>query len=282
MSIHKLVKDVITTHKNKVELIQWSIIAGISSLIYSEYIRNMKQKTIPVRSVHVPEIKTVINLLKTDGHVLNYLSENLIDSMRNNYLISKYIDAPELVLFSDENIEILKTIFDLYISPNISRRIPETLILKFSLNDETQKYFREDHTIDIFDRKDLSVEQFDFIANQSCLQLLMTMPTMKKNLILPEDNAKIHMTKSEILTIDNTNAICPIYLDDGILNSIGIMDLLSFVTSTNVHEFPNTDVAAVKSERGGEIIKYSISTSPFNQVGLTVFEGIESVDTEAK
>ena len=32
-----------------------------------------------------------------------------------------------LLCFMKENIEIMKTIFDLYIIPNISRRIPETI-----------------------------------------------------------------------------------------------------------------------------------------------------------
>ena len=54
-------------HKKKVELIQWGIMSGISSLVYSEYLNNMKQKYSPVRMIMVPTINSVREYLNPEN-----------------------------------------------------------------------------------------------------------------------------------------------------------------------------------------------------------------------
>lgn len=309
MQIHKLMKEAITEHKKKVELTQWAIISGITSLIYSEYIRRIQHKTVPVQCYMVPEIEAIKELLKSNSPMMERLSNDLIDSMVQNQRFWKYTVAPELILFREEKIEIMKTIFDLYITPNIQRRVPETIAMKFGLNgDVINQTIRQDRTIDLFDRKPFGDDQFKFIVNQCCLQLLVLLPTMKKNIDVPEDNMKIQMSEEEILMIGNENAICPIYFDaETILSScppkrdydpssIGkitdlnpqftsqdLMELLQFVTSTQFSIFDNDGVAAQKevgTSRELQIIKFGVRTAPLNQIGLIHLEGIDSGKAE--
>ena len=277
MQIHQILKNAMSQHKKKIELIQWDIISGVSSLVYSEYIRRIKQKSSPIRAILVPEIRVVQDLLNADGHFINLLSENLIDNMMNHFMIKESSTAPELVLFQEENIEIMKTIFDLYIIPNIIKNIPETIELKFGLNKPTQQIIRQDRDIVLFERRPISDDQLRFVVDQSVLQLLVLLPTMKKTIEIPEDNCKIFMNKHEILTIGNSNAICPIHFNDSIISNRSVIELLSFVTDTNISRMENKTTGVSKN---GHTVEYYIRSNMFNQVGLTTFEGIELPTTE--
>lgn len=269
MQIHKIMKEAVDQHKEKIELFQWAAISGASALIYSEYIRNIKQKVTPLKVTLVPEIRNVKDFLNQEGRFIWLLSTHLIDKMRENKLFRQFQNAPELILFTDEKIEILKTIFDLYIIPNIIRRIPETISMKFGLMNPKQQLIREDRDIVLFGRQPIYDDQFQFVVDQSVLQLLTLLPTIKKSIDIPEDHMKIHMTEKEILTVGNENAICPIYFDTSIIENKSIMELLKFVTSTNIKDFNNENVACLKN---GSMVRYHVTTSPFNQVALTVLE----------
>lgn len=272
MQIHQIIRNAITQHKSKIELTQWAIISGVSSLIYSQYIRRIKQKTIPIKAILVPEIGTVHRILDPENGLIEYLSDHLIDKMANHDMIKKYSNAPELVLFNEENIEIMKTLFELYIVPNIVQKIPETIALKFRLNDPSQQLIRQDRDIDLFNQNSITQDQFKFIIDQIVLQLLLVIPTMKRNREIPEDNCKIFMTKNEILTIEHQNAICPIHINETIINNKDVMELLYFVTNTNIRKMENKTTGV---EKNGSIVEYLINTNIFNQVSLTTLEGIE-------
>lgn len=273
MQIHQIVKDTIKQHKEKIELIQWAIISGVSSLVYSEYIRRIKQKNSPVRAVLVPEIKRVQEFLNPDNEgFIEMLSDRMIDMIANHELIKKYSDAPELVLFNEDNIEVMKTLFDLYITPNIVTRIPESILLKFGLNDPNQQLIRQDRNIQLFDGRFIDNRQFDFVIDQTVLQLLVLLPTMKRSIEIPEDNSRIFMSKDEILTIGHENAICPIHFNKDIISNKSIIELLSFVTNTNIGIMDNKEV---KMQLKNGIAEYHIRTNVFNQVGVIKLEGIQ-------
>lgn len=274
MQIHQIVKDTIKQHKEKIEFIQWAIISGVSSLVYSEYIRRIKQKNGPVRAVLVPEIKRVKEFLNPDNEgFIEMLSDRMIEKMANHELIKKYSNAPELVLFNEENIEVMKTLFDLYITPNIVNRIPESITLKFGLNDPNQQLIRQDRNIQLFDGRFIDTRHFDFVIDQTVLQLLVLLPTMKRSVEVPEDNSRIFIGKDDILTIGHENAICPIHFNKDIITNDSVIELLSFVTNTNISIIGNR-------ERGmqlesGDIAEYHIRTNVFNQVGIVRLEGIQ-------
>lgn len=270
MQIHQMMKGIINEHKKKIELIQWAIINGISSLLYSEYIRRFKYKTHPVEVVLVPQLRTIHDILNPDGEFIKRISEKLIDEIVKNELFKKHSHAPELILFNGDNLENMKIIFDLYIIPNIIRRIPESIGLKFQLNDQNQRMIRQDRDISLFNKQNINNEQYQFITEQIVLQLLSLLPTMKKSVKIPEDNCTIQMNEDEILVIGNKNAICPIYINKNIINNKSVINLLSFVTSTSINTI-----------NSASSLLYNISTNIFNEVGLITLEGIE-INTEAK
>lgn len=284
MNIHEIVKDALKNHKNKIEITQWAMMSSISSLVYSEYLRRIVQKQVPVRIIMVPSIKYVDELLHPDGQFMQLLSEKFIDGISKNDAFMKYANAPELVMFQEENIEIMKTIFDLYIIPNISRRIPETICKKFGLNDEKQQTFRENREADLFDRKPINGDQLDYIIEETVLHLLTLIPTMKKDIEIPENNMSIQVGEDEIISIDHENAICAILLDDNIIENRSVIDLIKFVTSTNIEPMlvdldgNKREIAAVK--KNGDIVKYLINTNVFNRVALIKLCGIENTPEE--
>lgn len=275
MQIHNMFKTFIAENKKKIELTQWAVMNSIASLVYAEYLQRFKQKQYPVKRIMIPPIKYVNQFLKHDGQFMTLLSNNLVDDIVKHPLFDKYKDAPELVIFNDQNVELLKTVVDLYIIPNIEKRIPETLSMKFAIGDDSQQLFIEDNTIDLFERKPIDSNQFSFIVEETILQMLFLLPTMKKSIEIPENNKNIHMTANEILTINNSNALCPLHINLPIINNKNVIDLFSFVTSTTFKNICDGEIAAQKNN---EIVLYSIDTNPFNEAVLIKFEGIENIE----
>lgn len=271
MQIHEKIKEIITAHKNKVEIIQWSVISSITSLVYSEYIIKMKQKQYPVRRILVPSINNVKSLLQPDGNFIQLLSTKLIDRIITNELFIKYKDAPEFVLFNDDNINSLKLIFDLYMINNIYHRIPESISKKFDLSNPNQQTMIQDDNIDLFNNIPINERQLDYIIEETILNLLTLIPTMKKNIELPEHATNIYMTSDEIVTIGNEYALCPIHFNENVIHNDCVMNTLSNVTNTRFTEMEWQAKSLFKNQ---DHVIYSIDTSIFNSFSLTTLLGI--------
>lgn len=260
MNIHETISNVMKEHKNKIEITQWAVISSIASLVFSEYISNIRQKTKPVRKVLVPSIKYVNELLDPSSQFMKLLSDELVNGIVNNDLFKRYKDAPELILFNEENIDTLKTIFDLYMIPNISRRIPETISKKFQLNDEKNQLIQQDSSLDLFERKNITENQLEYIIEETVLQLLTIIPSIEKENESVENNKQFYISTDDdcAFTINNQEAICPIIFNKKILSNHDVIDLLNFVTSTSI----------IKNEAAGMFL----TTGLFNQVTITKFE----------
>ena len=116
MQIREMMKKFMTEHKNKIELLQWGIINGFTSIFYSAFIASFKQVYVPTRRIKVPPINSVKHILDKDSEYMKIISDIFIDKMKE--ILDKYwkpylINCPELEIFNDENIELLKTVFDL-------------------------------------------------------------------------------------------------------------------------------------------------------------------------
>jgi hypothetical protein len=273
MEIHRLIKEVMTNHKAQIQLIQWAVTSGISSFVYSEYLRRLKQKITPIRLIMIPQIKTVDEFLKPENQFMSWLSDKLIDQIVRRDLFKQYSHAPDLSLFGNDNIEILKTILDFYIIPNAYREIPTIIRRKFDLENPQQQVFRESRELDLFERKKISDYQFSFVVDEIILQLLLLIPTMKKNVELSENNEELYMNEDEILTIGSEKAICGIHFNTDIIENESVIDLLKFVTSTTIE-------TCSRDRFKDSFCKYRISTSPFNTVAIIQLKGIEITEED--
>lgn len=256
MNIHETISSVMKDHKNKIEITQWAVMSSIASFVFSEYISNIKQKTKPTRRVCVPPIRYVNELLDPSSQFMKLLSEKLIDGIRLNNVFSQYANAPELILFDNDHIDVTKTIFDLYMVPNISRRIPETIALKFQLNDEKNQLIYQDNTIDLFNRMPIDGSQLEYAINESVLQLLTLIPSIEKEIINIESNKSFVFPNDYhyILSINNQEGICPIHFNADIFDN-SISSVLEFVTSTTVKQLVGKN-------------EFNISTGVFNQAQI--------------
>ena len=267
MNIHRMIKDVMKNHKQKITVLQWAIISSVSSLVYSEYIARMKNKQIPTPLILVPTIHSVQELLAEDGQFMELLSERLIDGIITNELFIKYKDAPEFEIFKEENIEIIKTIVDVYIIPNISTSISNTISKKFDLNNPNQQTFRENRDIDLFNRKPINDGQMKYIIDQTVLQLLMLIPSIYKDVSFIESNIRIDLAHEEIMTISNDNAITAIHFNKSIIENDDVIKLLLFVTSSSIEICEWQEKSLFKEGKG--VVEYFIRTGIFNKVALT-------------
>lgn len=270
MQIQKMMKDMMTDHKQKIEIFQWAVMNGVSSLIYSEFIRRMKQKQVPTQYVMVPKISEVSSILKPDGPFMQKLSDELIDQMIDSELFAriKYTEVPELEIFTEDKLEILKTIFDLYIAQNVYRRIPEVIAKKFQIGSpEARSSIVESSEVSMFDGMEISRYFYNYIVESICSQLVILLPTINKSIRTPEDVKKIQLSKHDILIIEHKNAICPVMFTSEIFDNAGAMDLLSFVTNISVTKIDeNNENQAVMDD--GQLMRYVVSSNPFNSVSI--------------
>ena len=168
----------------------------------------------------------------------------------------KLLDRPEMSIFAADKLDMLYSVFDEYIIPNISKQIPKTITKKFGLDDEKQQLIREDRSIEMFKKYPIDNKMKEYIALQIALQFLTLKPDIKKTITDVESNTniKLLMEKDIALSINHSTAICPI-----IINKKSFMydvnNLIMFVTGTTVCDN-----------------SLLINTMPFNTVQLIQFQ----------
>lgn len=228
MSIYELAENMIKNHKEEIQLIQASIINGVASLVYSEYISNITQKQYPIKHIYVPTVLSVRKLLSRHEPLIEKMKTDFFKEFLNNPLIDKSL--PELSIVYKEAFPILMYA---YIFKNVSSSIPDAIAYKFKLNDMPNAEIREDKDKQIFPNG-ITESQFKFIVEQSVLYFIANCNSIKKEILYPESNKSISITKNDILMIENDQALTPIYITSNLIENYPIeMDLVNFVTSSS-------------------------------------------------
>lgn len=256
------IKLLLRDKKDDIQILQLAVTSGVASLIYSEYIRNFNQRLKPTRKIFVADIQSVIDIVKHDSEFMKAISDRLIEFLRSE-LSTLYEDKyiPELDTILNSNIEVLKTVLELYILPNVETTIPKVIKAKFSLGDESNQTFFEDGEIKLFNGKTPSLAALDFVLKEISLHLRVLVKPMISSITLVENNEKFefdYSNNNSCISIANDNAITSIYLSASMINNEEIIKLISFVTSTTFEHYPDDK-------------KYIISSTPFNTLAIIQF-----------
>ena len=215
MSIYEMVKETLTNHKEEVQYFQWASMNAMASFIFPEYVCHIKERMVPIHKILVPEMRAITDIVDPESSLVKKMSESLIDDMINNTTFKGYIyHLNELQLFRENKVEILKCIYDSYIIPNVCKYIPEVISKKFGLDDPNQQLFQENRDVDLFpmDKPSIPNLGYEFVCDQTILQLLMMLPSVQKEQVVPESHKGFKVKFDQILTIDNDVALCPIHL----------------------------------------------------------------------
>ena len=238
MSIYEMVKETLTNHKEEVQYFQWASMNAMASFIFPEYVCHIKERTVPIHKILVPEMRAITDIVNPESSLVKKMSESLIDDMIKNTTFKGYIyHLNELQLFRENKVEILKCIYDSYIIPNVCKYIPEVISKKFGLDDPNQQLFQENRGVDLFPMDKLAIPNlgYEFVRDQTILQLLMMLPSVQKEQVVPESHKGFKVKFDQILTIDNDVALCPIHLTmkefGNRINHIAI----EFATSSSMH-----------------------------------------------
>jgi hypothetical protein len=257
MTKEELMNDIFIKETKNIELFQWSIVSSISSLLYSEYIKNMIKKDPPIDKVFVPKITMVKDILNPEGDFIKYLSTNLIDLIFNHDLIKKYIDLTEFNIFKEDKLEVMKDILDNLVVNNIIKRIPETIMIKFQLNNPKQQTFMESNELNLFNRKPINNEQYYYLIEECVLQYILFLPNIVKDAYSINDTS-LKLSINSVLSITHRNAVCLIIINHSVIQNKTVFPLISFVTSTNATLLDNNS--------------YLIETNKNNQLLLAILK----------
>ena len=272
MKIKELIDNFIKNNKSQIEIFQNSVIQSLASLIYSEYIKNIKQQRVPIQITWVPQINFVRELIDNKSDLVKTISNSLIDLLTKKDLFKKYqsenLDVFNLFTDEENKMELMSYVLNLYIMPNAYYCIPNTICKKFDLlnTDNKTNNFRESVDLDLFNRAPITDKQFDYIVEEILLNIILSIPSVKKKKQFPADNTEIFLVDDEILTIDHENAICPIHINENIIKNNEVFPLLSFVTNTNISDHNYQVSSMFKNEK---MVMYDIKSNPFNKITIT-------------
>lgn len=262
MGIHDTIKAAINDNKSEIEKLQWSLSSAVASIVYSRYLASFKNKMTPRRMILVPQIKQVTKLLSMNGGWANGISSDIIDTIKRQGMLELFSHAPEIQWLMNMDEDILNTLIEFYIMPNVGRVVPECISRKFQLGDTGNQMFFEDSTIDMYPTTILQPTQLEYIAMETMINFVLLSKSIDKSVAVPDQNRffTADMKDFVIVCINHQNAICPIYINGtiasasaGVPNEI-LRDIL-FVTNTQmtIHEDSNY---------------YTMTSSPENDITI--------------
>lgn len=253
--------DVFGKHHHNIEIIMGAIASGFTSLIYTEYVKQMKPKIKPTKIVFVPPIRAVEELVNPKSELMTWVSENLIDLMLQDELFQKYKDAPELGIFDDDCIDVLKQAVTMYTQTRFMITVPQVFHIKFNLGDPTNLMIRESNEIDLFKRQPFTPDHYRYFVHETVLQMLVRALSIEREIDWLKDDHLINvpMRDDSVVTTMSNEAICPVIFDKEIIENKAVFDLLSFVTC--VYFTKEND-------------QYLVSSAPFLQTAIVDFKGI--------
>ena len=235
--MNKRIKDFIELNKFGVERLQWAVMNSVASLVYTEYIRNIKKKEYPREHTLIPSIKTVESCLNMNGDLMKLLSNSLIKDLIEHHLVQMFDHnkVPDLKVLDMDNMEITQTLLEGYILPNVSRRIPETIGIKFQVgNPEVKGIMDESSEIDMF-KSGIHNFHYEYILEETALQLLAYIMHPHINRVdSVNGTAVIDVYNNQVLIISHPSEICEIHLSDNILSDVDIMGSIGSVIGVEV------------------------------------------------
>lgn len=237
MGWNKNVEEFIKSNKFGVERLQWAVMNSVASLVYTEYIRNIRKKEYPREHTLIPSIKTVGSFLNMNGEIIKLLSDSLIKDLIEHNLVQMFDHnkVPDLKILDIDNIDITQTLLKGYILPNICRRIPETISIKFQIgNPEVKGIMDESPEIDIF-KSGIHDFHYEYILEETALQLLAYIIHPHVTVVDNIDNtAVIDVFNNQVLIISHPSEICEIHLSHDILSNGDIMKSIGSVIGVEV------------------------------------------------
>ena len=242
-------------NKNKIgwELFLRASMDAVGSLIFMEFITKSKSMDKPVRHIKIPPIRRVREIVSYNSPLMKGFANGILNGCKVitdnpfwdgrkdqvNYRFTKIFDNP------DE----FNAIFASYVLPNIQHQIPATIVKKFGL-DSKQQLFREDDTIDMFNRKYGQECIVSYIIEETILHFSMSIGLETKEIdpenidfdftdvpIVSKKNNPAdgcsEISSHDVYVLMNKNAISPIFINTKmIMENQEIRDLISRATKT--------------------------------------------------
>lgn len=230
----------LSEHKDPIGIFQMSLISSVATLIYSEYISRMKQKQLPTRKILVPNMKEVRDYTDLVTPFMEKLADTIISTLKEEPLFDKIKDSYKIL---DE--DMFDSVLRLYILPNVSRVIPNTISKKFGLEDDSIQMIKVDRDIRIFyPDKILIDDMIKVVSNQLIGNLILANNGIRLKIHPVESNisSTFKFDKNSIIGITNSNSISPLIYTKGTFDlNPYFVKLFNFVSSSKF-EFNNNEV----------------------------------------
>ncbi len=127
MNIQDYIQEERLYSKDRLEWFGSAVISGFATLIFPEYLKNMKEKQVPVHVIRIPEIQAVAELLDSDHQFMKWISENLVRKISERSCIQERISFEELcknrnlAYFKESNLEYTNGILNTVVIPNLQQ-----------------------------------------------------------------------------------------------------------------------------------------------------------------
>lgn len=259
MNFDVLIQHIMEEHKTEIEALQLSMISGVASVVYAEYIRNFRRQSNSADHIWVPSINNLRHYIGAHGTLTTGLTYTYLNDILSNPLMNKYCKDVRYSNMTNEVKESLNVIFNLYIIPNMTRSIVNSIIKKFSLNDDNPngfQIFKENSDINMFNSQPISDDLYQAIVSETVIQLLLLMKSINKQVCIPATSTDNVIKGDQIFSVANVNGITPIHINMDLIQNKSAIELFTFTTNTQITICEDSAI---------------INTSPFNQISITEF-----------
>ena len=94
------IQKILESNKHGWEILQWSVMNALGSLVYTEFISNMKKMDKPIPHVKIPTIKTVREIVSHNSPLIKEFSMNILSQFQHHQH-RHYWDNKEFEIFAN-------------------------------------------------------------------------------------------------------------------------------------------------------------------------------------
>lgn len=220
---------------------EYSVVNGVASLMYCEFIRKMRNVEIPVHHIDTPKIHDLRNLCSQNSELMKLLQDNIISAIKNDRTYNVYKDTTGNewgIIEHDELSDYLEHWIDKIIIPNMGR-VASVIDQRFYGHSPNQT-FRENREIEMFDKDTPLMSHVTYIANQAVCNYLCekeNVLSVDHELNLNTDNA-FEVTDNDIIMVIDEMGVCPVYISLSTILNVPAWNRVSFVTGIQSVEAP--------------------------------------------
>ena len=240
--------EIIQKYRDDFMDLRFSLVSGVASLIYCDFISRMYSVEQPVMHINTPTLHNVSILCYPNSPLIHMIQSVFINRINTDVTYQTYKNTiGGIDIFESKKLSGIRNRWmDRIIIPEMGM-IPTAIEARFY--NRKNQLFREDRELELFDGHGPTSAQISFIINQVvCNFICARCDTInEEHQIRPEIGVGCSISPERIITIIDDMGICPINISMETLSNEECLPLIEFVTGIRKKSDTSFDITHTNS-----------------------------------